>query len=133
MTLVEIDDGQVSWVDLTSGDGVKTGNDADKIWYIKDAINLYVQRFPDQGARIGLFWAGGFTTEEDFAVIDEFAEINLEGKAHKANDIFQITDFEAMGLDGTKNNLWWRAINRMSKGNAILGPRTCSSQYRANR
>lgn len=131
--MIETDDGQVAWVDLSSGDGVTTGNDADKIWYIKDAIDLYIKRFPDSDARTGLFWAGGYTAVEDFEDMDEFAEINLGGNAHKADDIFTISDFTAMGLDGSnKNNLWWRAINRMSKGNETLGFQAYFSQYRAN-
>ena len=101
---------------MTSGDGTKSGYDKDGIWYLSDAIQLYLQRAGKE-QRTGVFWAGGATTEEDFATVDEFAEINLNNNGRSANDVFSYADFERMKLDGNnKNNLWWRAINRMAKG-----------------
>ncbi|KAM0800811.1 hypothetical protein BDR22DRAFT_889161 [Usnea florida] len=100
---------------MTSGDGTKSGYDEDGIWYLSDAIQLYLQRV-EKEQRTGVFWAGGATTEEDFAIVDEFAEINLNNKGRSANTVFSYADFERMNLDGNnKNNLWWRAVNRMSK------------------
>jgi hypothetical protein len=111
--------GEVSWIGMTSGDGVLEGYDADKIWYLKDAINLYLQRVPEE-SRTGVFWAGGATTVDDFNDVDEFLEINLNFKAQKADTVYHLSDFSDMGLDGLKkNNLWWRAINRMSKGTCL--------------
>jgi len=111
----------VSWVDMTSGDGASTGYDTDGIWYIKDAINLYLTRIPEAADRTGVFWAGGATTEDDFGDVDEFIEINLNSQAQKADMVYPYTDFTAMNLDGSnKNSLWWRSINRMSKGTSYL-------------
>src|SRR5436190_19657312 len=49
------DFGEVSWIGMTSGDGVLEGYDADKIWYLKYAINLYLQRVPKESCN-GVFW-----------------------------------------------------------------------------
>lgn len=111
-------DGQVKWQDMTSKDGTKSGGDSDKIWYLKDAIDLYLSRVKPE-KRNGVFWSGGSTTEDDFDYIDEFIEspTRLNGLGVKADLIYPIDDFKKMGLDGSnKNGLWWRAVNRMSKG-----------------
>lgn len=108
----------MSWTDWTAGDGTKEGSDSDKVWYIKDAIRLYLDRVEPE-RRNGVFWAGGATTQDDFDYIDEFIEspTRLDGNGVKAEDIYPITDFTNMGLDGVnKDGRWWRAINRMSKG-----------------
>ncbi len=104
---------------MTSGDGTESGNDKDGIWNLSDAIQLYLQRF-NKEKRTGVFWAGGATTQDDFDIVYEFAEINLSDNGRTAEQVFPFTDFERMKLDGnSKNNLWWRAINRMSKGKTI--------------
>lgn len=104
---------------MTSGDGTESGNDKDGIWYLSDAILLYLQRV-NKEQRTGVFWAGGATTEDDFGIVYEFLEINLNDNGRIAEQVFPFTDFERMKLDGNnKNNLWWRAINRMSKGKKI--------------
>ena len=117
-TLLTLDpvEGDVSWTDMTSGDGVKNGFDSNGIWYMNDAIDLYIKRI-EKTRRTGVFWSGGATTEEDFSIVDEFIEINLKNDAVKADTVFPYSDFENMKLDGSnKDNLWWRAIIRMSKG-----------------
>ena len=86
---------------------------------MNDAIGLYLERV-EKASRTGVFWAGGSTTEDDFGDVEEFIEINLGDQAVKADMVFPFKDFENMKLDGTQNNLWWRSINRMSKGNKIL-------------
>lgn len=106
---------------MTSGDGTRSGGDTDKIWYLKDAINLYLARVQTD-RRIGVFWSGGSTTPDDFENMDEFIEsptrLNMNGV--KAEDVYPNEDLVAMGLDqSNKNNLWWRAINRMSKGKCL--------------
>ena len=108
---------QVKWTDWTSGDGTKEGGDGDKVWYVKDAIKLYLDRVQPEN-RNGVFWAGGSTTEDDFDYIDEFIEspTRLDSTGVKAADVYPIDDFTKMGLDGiNKDGRWWRAINRMSK------------------
>ncbi len=112
-------DGQVSWTDWTAGDGQKTGGDADGVWYVADAISLYLKRFPLSGKRTGVFWAGGATTEDDFETVDEFLEINLNFGAQKADTVYSNQDFLDMNLNEANkatDQKWWRAINRMSKG-----------------
>ena len=106
---------------MTSGDGTESGNDKDGIWYLSDAIQLYLQRVQNE-QRTGVFWAGGATTEDDFDTVYEFLEINLSENGRIAEQVFPYADFERMKLDGNnKNNLWWRAINRMSKGKKMTG------------
>ncbi|KAL9082948.1 MAG: hypothetical protein Q9165_008729 [Trypethelium subeluteriae] len=110
-------DGQVQWEYMTSEDGIRSGGDSDKIWYLKDAIDLYLKRV-EADKRNGVFWAGGATTEDDFSNIDEFIEspTRLEGNGVRADDVYNTDDFKSMNLDASNtNNLWWRAINRMSK------------------
>ena len=105
---------------MTSGDGTQSGKDRDGIWYLNDAIQLYLERFEKEEQRTGVFWAGGATTQDDFDIVYEFAEINLNNNGRTAEQVFPYADFEKMKLDGNnKNNLWWRAINRMSKGKKI--------------
>ena len=100
---------------MSSKDGIQSGNDKEKIWYLKDAINLYIARI-EKSRRTGVFWAGGATTEDDFGDVDEFIEINLADKAVKADMVFPYSDFTNMGVDDSKKDgRWWRAINRMSK------------------
>ena len=86
---------------------------------MNDAIGLYLKRV-EKASRTGVFWAGGSTTEDDFGDVEEFIEINLGDQAVKADMVFPFKDFQNMKLDGTQNNLWWRSINRMSKGNQSL-------------
>ena len=106
----------IKWTDLTSGDGAKSGNDANGIWYIKDAINAYTKKYPDPNDRVGIFWAGGAVSQDDFHDIDEFIEAYTADKGKKFLDIFDIEAMTSMGLsESNKNNLWWRAINRASK------------------
>lgn len=102
---------------MTSGDGANSGGDSDKIWYLQDFITKYLDRIPAEN-RNGVFWAGGSTSEDDFDYIDEFIEspTRLDSQGVKADMVYPLSDFQAMGLDGTKTQLWWRAINRMSKG-----------------
>ncbi|KAH8659000.1 hypothetical protein BGZ61DRAFT_540341 [Ilyonectria robusta] len=108
--------GQVAWTDMTSGDGANSRGDSDKIWYLQDFITKYLDRIPAEN-RNGVFWAGGSTSEDDFDYIDEFIEspTRLDSQGVKADMVYPLSDFQAMGLDGTKTQLWWRAINRMSK------------------
>lgn len=103
---------------MTSGDGANSGGDSDKIWYLQDFITKYLERTTPEN-RNGVFWAGGSTSQDDFDYIHEFIEspTRLDSTGVKADMVYPIDDFEAMGLDGTKKTqLWWRAINRMSKG-----------------
>ena len=105
---------------MTSGDGTESGYDKDGIWYMNEAIQLYLQRVKKE-ERTGVFWAGGATTEDDFGNVYEFVELNLNDNARIAEQVFPFSDFKNMKLDGNnKNNLWWRAINRMSKGKKII-------------
>ena len=104
---------------MTSQDGTLTGNDPDGIWYLRDAIDIYYQKWPSAANRIGIFWAGGATTQDDMNNVKEFAAVNLQGNAHLAKDVTMGDDLNRIGLDrSTKSpsNLWWRAINRASKG-----------------
>lgn len=106
----------VKWTDMTSGDGTDSGKDANGIWYIKDAINAYTSKYSDPNDRVGIFWAGGSATADDFDNIDEFIESYTADKGKKFLDIFDIDAMTSMGLsESNKNNLWWRAINRASK------------------
>lgn len=117
-------DGQISWVHMTSEDGSKTGNDVDGIWYIKDAMDTYFQKWPSASNRVGIFWAGGATTQEDMDNVKEFATVNLKGNAHMAKDVFTGEDLRRIGLDAwtysNPDHLWWRAINRACKGMSPL-------------
>ena len=106
----------IQWTDWTSGDGVQDGKDANGISFIKPLINAYTVKYPDPNNRVGIFWAGGSITGDDFDNIDEFIESYTAGKGRVFTDIFDTKDFENMGLSAAnKNNLWWRAINRASK------------------
>ncbi len=114
---------------MTSGDGTESGNDKDGIWYLSDAIQLYLQRVSKE-QRTGVFWAGGATTQDDFDTVYEFKEINLNDNGRIAEEVFPFADFQRMKLDGNnKNNLWWRAINRMSKGKTTT---SCASKLFRN-
>jgi hypothetical protein len=112
---------RADWVEMSSGDLQKTGTDEDGIWYVKEAVDRYNSVVPDE-KRQGLFWAGGATTKEDFDNIAEFqeSESRLDGNAVQFLDVFSFEeDFGAngMGLDANnRNHLWWRALNRVSKG-----------------
>lgn len=105
------------WTDWTSGDGTRDGEDADGILYIKPPINAYTEEYPDPNDRVGIFWAGGSTTEDDFGNVDEFIEFYTAEKGKLFTKVFDTGLFEKnMSLSATnKNNLWWRAINRASK------------------
>lgn len=105
--------GEVSWQYMSSKDGTQSGYDREEIWYLKDAINLYVRRIEKQ-RRTGVFWAGGATTDDDFADVDQFIEIDLMDQAVVASTVFLNSDFMYMGLHGLDGR-WWRAINRLSK------------------
>ena len=106
----------VKWTGWTSGDGVNDGNDADGVWYIKKAIDTYLQKVPNADDRIGIFWAGGSTSEDDFGNIDEFIEFYTDDKGKKFLDVFSFDMLTGMGLDANnKDGRWWRAINRFSK------------------
>lgn len=103
---------------MSSKDGTVAGSDSDKIWYLRDAINLLLSRIEPQ-RRNGVFWAGGSTSEDDLANIAEFIEspTRLKEKGVQFTDVVDHTDMQNMGVDPSKpNNLYWRAINRMSKG-----------------
>ena len=106
---------------MTSGDLEKTGTDSDGIWYVKEAVERYNKAVPEE-KRQGLFWAGGATTQEDFDIIAEFqeSETRLDEKAVQFLDVFSFErDFGKGGMNldpNNRNNLWWRALNRISKG-----------------
>lgn len=129
LTYVVMVGGQVRWEDMTSKDGTKSGSDSDKIWYLKEFINHYLKEVKPE-FRNGVFWSGGATSEEDIAAIEEFIDspTRLGGKGVIANMVYKMDIFQGMGLDGSKTNLWWRATNRMSKGEPF--PR-CSRLRRA--
>ena len=70
----------------------------------------------DPNDRVGIFWAGGSITEDDFGNIDEFIEFYTAGKGKLFTNVFDTEIFDNMSLSASnKNNLWWRAINRASK------------------
>jgi len=107
--------GEVSWQYMSSKDGTQSGYDSDEIWYLKDAINLYVRRIEKQ-RRTSVFWTGGANTDDDSANVDQFIEIDLAGQAVVASTVFPHSDFTYMGFDDLEEDgRWWRAINRMSK------------------
>ncbi|KAF7555949.1 hypothetical protein G7Z17_g1787 [Cylindrodendrum hubeiense] len=111
--------GQVSLEYLSSGDGTTAGSDPDNVWYIQKFVTEYLSRITAE-RRNGVFWAGGATTGDDMDNVDEFIEGRLSDNGVKAFDVYPITDFEGMGMDGTvKTQHWWRAINRMSKALAL--------------
>lgn len=119
LTFVQLDDGQVAWTDMTSGDGEKTGKDTNGVPYVKYLIDYYVNKVKAED-RVGVFWTGGTMTEDDYDNIYEFIEsetrLNNHGKIFK--DVFD-NDFlkNEMGIDSSnQNNLYWRGIYRASKG-----------------
>src|SRR5215469_11373622 len=100
---------------MTSKDGTTAGKDSDGIWYLKDLINEYITTV-QQGDRVGVFWAGGATTSDDFDNVFEFVELRLNFKGKIFSDVFNFNFFQTnMGIGATKNNLYWRAMNRASK------------------
>ena len=106
----------VQWTDWTSKDGTLDGKDTDGISYIKPLISAYTAKYPDPNDRVGIFWAGGSVSEDDFGDIEEFIESYTAGKGRVFTDIFDVELFRKMGLSASnRNNLWWRAINRASK------------------
>ena len=106
----------VKWTDWTSGDGTKDGKDSDGISYIKTLIESYIGKYPDPANRIGIFWAGGSTEQDDFDNVDEFIESYTDDNGRVFTNIFDINTMTSMGLsESNKNGLWWRAINRASK------------------
>ena len=109
---------------MTSGDGAKSGKDSDGVWYTKAAVEEYTRKYPDPNDRVGVFWAGGATTDDDFYEIDEFIEAKLGEKGKKFNDIFPYNDMkDKLCVDpDNKDNKYWRAVNRASKALAM----TCS-------
>ena len=64
----------IQWTDWTSGDGTRDGKDTDGISYIKPLTNEYTEKCPESIDRVGVFWAGGSTTEDDFGNVEEFIE-----------------------------------------------------------
>ncbi|KAI9675993.1 MAG: hypothetical protein M1817_000736 [Caeruleum heppii] len=107
-------EGKISWQHMTSGDGTRDGDDPDRVWHVKKFLNHYLEKTQDK--RVGVFWAGGATTEEDFDNINEFQELPVNFQGVIAFDVFENSIFESMGLSWyNKNNLWWRAINRACK------------------
>ena len=106
----------VKWTGWTSGDGTKDGKDGDGVSYIKTLIETYITKYSDPTQRVGVFWAGGSTTEDDFDNVDEFIESYTDDNGKKFTDIFDINMMTSMGLDEkNKDGRWWRAINRASK------------------
>lgn len=96
---------------------MKDGKDSDGIWYIKEAIETYTTKYADPNTRIGVFWAGGVVTQDDYDDIAEFIESYTDDRGKIFQDIFSMESLEDMGLSHSqKTGLWWRAINRASKG-----------------
>ncbi|KAL8725407.1 MAG: hypothetical protein Q9181_006429 [Wetmoreana brouardii] len=107
---------EIKWTQWTAGDGVKDGKDVDGIWYVKDAIAMYTEPLPDPNNRVGVFWVGGFMTQDDFDKIREFIKIYTGSKGKIAYDVFPTDIVQSLGLNkSNKNGLWWRAINRACK------------------
>lgn len=71
----------VQWTDWTSKDGTLDGKDTDGISYIKPLISAYTAKYPDPNDRVGIFWAGGSVSEDDFGDIEEFMSHIQRGKA----------------------------------------------------
>ncbi|KAL8634532.1 MAG: hypothetical protein Q9228_007873, partial [Teloschistes exilis] len=111
----------IKWTGMTSGDGEKSGKDSDGIWYIKDAVQEYITRFPDPSDRVGVFWGGGGMTQDDFDNIDEFIESYLGGKGKTFTDVFTYDILKKKGgIDASKqDNKYWRGANRVSKALAV--------------
>ncbi|KAL1980203.1 hypothetical protein VTN96DRAFT_4469 [Rasamsonia emersonii] len=96
-------------------DGTLSGKDPDGIFYVKDFINAYTSKVPDED-RVGIFWAGGATTADDFENIYEFIEMRLDFKGKLFSDVFDFNFFQTnMNLGTEQNNLYWRAMYRASK------------------
>lgn len=106
----------IQLTDWTSGDGTRDGKDADGISYIKPLINACTAKYPDPNDRVGIFWAGGSTTQDDLDNVGEFIESYTAEKGKVFTNIFDVELFEKMSLSASnRNNLWWRAMNRASK------------------
>ncbi|KAL8702969.1 MAG: hypothetical protein Q9201_003852 [Fulgogasparrea decipioides] len=110
----------VRWTGWTAGDGAKDGKDADGIWSVKDVIGEVTKNEPVPNNRTFGFWAGGVSEGDDFDNIYEFIESKTDNVGKVFKDVFSFDALQKMGLSSqNRNGLWWRAINRASKGLAV--------------
>lgn len=104
--------GEVSWTSWTSGDGQQTGKDDDGVPYIQSLIQMMLDARPGPSERTLVFWAGGETDRDD---VNEYAEMKLDPEGHQFEDFFGQNLMDQLGIEHG-SNLYWRALNRMSKG-----------------